>query len=324
MVFQLDDHGLRLVGDIPSGLPMPGLPDVGLADIVRLLPVAAGIALVGYSDNVLTARSLAARHGYKIDANQELLALGLTNLASGLSRGFPISSSASRTAVPASLGSKTQLVSLLAATFVVGSLFGLRPLLGEIPRPALAAVIVAAAFSIIDVTGYRALWRVSREEAALAVITTLAVVIVGVLPGVVAAVVLSLLLAIWRLAHPQDAVLGEPGLVVFRFDAPLLFMNVDRFCERVHEALGRNPGDEEWVILDFEGVGSVDATALDALDELVAQLDSMGVSTIAVTRANREVTGRLHDARLLGPVGRLRSFPTILSAVRAFRARTNR
>ncbi|MDP2289772.1 MAG: SulP family inorganic anion transporter, partial [Actinomycetota bacterium] len=153
-LLSLEEHGVALVGSIPAGLPTPGLPDVSLGDLSALLPVAAGIALVGFTDNVLTARAIASRKGYRIDPNQELLALGLTNLSAGVSQGFPVSSSASRTAVPASLGSRTQLVSLVAAAFVVASLLFARPLLSEIPRTALAAVILVAAISIIDVAGF--------------------------------------------------------------------------------------------------------------------------------------------------------------------------
>jgi SulP family sulfate permease len=338
--FALDGHGVALVGTIPSGLPIPRIPDVSIGDIGRLVPVAAGIAVVGYSDNVLTARSLASRHGYRIDANQELLALGLTNLASGVSQGFPISSSASRTAVPASLGSKTQLVSLVASAFVVASLLGLRPLLGDIPRPALAAVIVTAALAIIDFRGYRTLWSVSREEAALAVTTTLAVIVFGVLTGVVAAVVLSLLVAFTRVARPHDAVLGddpsvdgwvemgvhpaavtEPGLLVYRFDAPLIFVNAERFCERVEAALEHNPGREDWLVLDFEGIGAVDATGLDTLAELVDRLRALDLEVVAVARAHGDVVARLGRAGLLDPPGPIKEFPTINSAVRAYRRR---
>ncbi|MCY7419720.1 MAG: hypothetical protein LH650_14755 [Chloroflexi bacterium] len=146
--------------------PTPALPSVSWNDVGRLLPVAAGIALVGFTDNLLTGRSIAARHGYRVDANQELLALGLTNLAAGASQGFPVSSSASRTAVPALLGSRTQLVSLVAAASVVVTLTGFRPVLGEIPRAALAAVIITVAIAIIDVNGYRSLWKVRQGEAA--------------------------------------------------------------------------------------------------------------------------------------------------------------
>lgn len=339
-VLGADDLGVALVGTVPGGQPVPGLPDVGLDELTRLLPVAAGIALVGYTDNVLTARSIAGRHGYRIDPNRELLALGLVNATSGVWKGFPISSSASRTAVPASLGSRTPAVSLVAAGFVVASVLGLRPLLAEIPRPALAAVILVAAIAIIDVAGYRALWRVSRAECALAVAAAAGVVVLGVLTGVLVAVGLSLAVTLDRIARPHDAVLGdepssdgwvdldahpharpEPGLVVYRFDAPLFFGNVDRFRERVVQALADNPGDEEWVVLDFEGIGMLDATALDGLAELADELAALGIAVVAVTRANADALVHLRRAGLLAPEGPLRSYATIRSATAAFRAR---
>lgn len=338
--FALDAHGVALVGDIPSGLPELRLPDVSAGDLGRLLPVAVGIALVGYADNVLTARSIAARHGYRIDTNQELLALGLTNLASGISQGFPISSSASRTAVPASLGSKTQLVSIVGSVSVVVTLLAFGPLLAHIPQAALAAIIISAALAIIDVAGYRALWRVSREEAVLAGVAALAVIVSGVLVGVVVAVTLSLLAALYRVARPHDAILGdhpgvdgwvevdaypvastEPGLLVYRFDAPLFFLNADWFRARVEQVLADNPGHEEWLVLDFEGIGSLDATALDTLAALMDRLTELRVETVAVARANDIVLIRLRDAELVEPPGPLRSFPTINSAVRAYRQR---
>lgn len=337
-VFALDDDGIAVVGAIPAGLPVPGVPDVAVGDIGRLLPVAAGVALVGYSDNVLTARSIAVGRGYRIDANQELVALGLTNLTAGLSQGFPVSSSASRTAVPASLGSRTQLVSLVASGFVVVTLLAMRPLLAEIPRPALAAVIVSAAIAIIDVPGYRSLWRVSREEFVLAVAAALGVIVFDVLVGVLVAVTLSIVVAFYRIAHPHDAILGdhpdlegwvdaaaypeavtEPGLVVYRFDAPLFFVNADRFRERLERTLAENPGDEDWLVLDCEGIGALDATALDVLAELLRSLVGIGLSVVAVARANENVLTRLGRAGLLEPAGPLRVFPTINSAVRAYR-----
>lgn len=327
-----------VVGEIPEGLPTPGLPAVTLDDVVRLLPVAAGIVLVGFSDNVLTARSIATRMGYRVDPNQELLALGLTNLASGVSQGFPVSSSASRTAVPASLGSRTQVVSLVACSVVVATLLVLSPVLGQIPRAALAAVIVSAAIAIIDVPGYRALWRVSREEAVLAVVAALGVIVFDVLVGVLLAVSLSILVALGRMARPHDAVLGdrpeldgwveveahpgartEPGLLVYRFDAPLFFLNTERFRTRVLDALEANPGLEEWLVLDFEGIGALDASALDGLADLMEQLEVTGVGQVAVARANEDVVRRLRRVGLLEPEGPLRNYPTINAAVRDFR-----
>lgn len=329
-----------VVGAIPEGLPSPGLPDVGWADLVSLLPVAVGIVLVGFTDNVLTGRSIADRLGYRVEPNQELLALGLTNLTSGLSQGFPVSSSASRTAVPASLGSRTQVVSLVAAGLVVATLVLLSPVLGEIPRTALAAVIVSAAIAILDVPGYRALWRASRQEALLAVVATLGVIVFDVLVGVLVAVTLSIVVALSRIARPHDAILGdapdldgwvevdahpeaipEPGLLVYRFDAPLFFLNADRFVARVLDVLEANPGAEEWLVLDFEGVGALDATALDALTGLLGRLDGLGIEVVAVARANDDVVRRLRRVALLEPEGPVRDFATINAAVRAFRQR---
>ncbi len=339
-----EDAWVPVVGAIPEGLPTPGLPAVTRDDLVRLLPVAAGIVLVGFTDNVLTARSIAARMGYRVEPNQELLALGLTNLSAGVSQGFPVSSSASRTAVPASLGSRTQLVSLVAAALVAATLIFLGPVLAEIPRAALAAVIVSAAIAIIDVPGYRALWRVSRQEASLAVVAALGVIVFDVLIGVLLAVSLSIVVALGRIARPHDAVLGdkpevdgwvevdahpgaatEPGLLVYRFDAPLFFLNAERFRARVVETLEANPGREDWLVLDFEGIGGLDATALDGLADLMDQLQRIGVGRVAIARANVDVVRRLRKVGVLAPEGSLHDYATINAAVRDYRRfRTDR
>jgi high affinity sulfate transporter 1 len=338
--FGLDDRGVALVGAIPAGLPVPGLPDITFDDAIALLPAAAAIALVGFTDNVLTARAIAAKQGDRIDANQELIALGAINLTAGLSRGFPISSSASRTVVPATLGSRTQLVSLIGSAFVVVTLLALRPVLGHIPRGALAAVIIAAAIAIIDVAAFRSLWRLSRTEFGLAVVATLGVVVLGVLAGILLAVGLSVAVALQRMAKPHDAVLGDlpgldgwvdtdefpaatviDGLLVFRFDAPLFFLNIDRFGDRLEEAIRESPGDEEWVVIDCEGIGSIDVSAVDGLRDLVERVTAGPTTLIAVARANDHVIARLQRAELLAPHGPIVEFPTINGAVRAFRDR---
>ncbi len=199
-------------------------------------------------------------------------------------------------------------------------------------------MIISAGIAIIDVEGYRALWRVSREEFVLACVAALGVIVFDVLTGVVIAITLSVMVALYHIARPHDAVLGdypeldgwveaaafpqattEPGLLVYRFDAPLFFMNLERFQERVESALSR--GAAEWVILDFEGIGALDATALDGLEELLGRLERAGVRTVAIARANAEVLGRLRRTRLVEPGGAIRIFPTINAAVRAFRLR---
>jgi high affinity sulfate transporter 1 len=336
-LFDLDERGIAVVGEIPAGLPGLAWPDVSADDLVRLLPVALGIALVGYTDNVLTSRSVAARLRYQVDANHELAALGAINVTAGVAQGFPISSSASRTAVPASLGSQTQLVGIVAATFLAGSLLVLRPVLAEIPQPALAAVIIAAAIAIIDIAGFTSLARFSRSELSLAVGAALGVMIFDVLTGVLIAVVLSLLVALGKLARPHDAVLGEgagldgwvdadayagsttlEGLLVYRFDAPLFFANVTWFRQRLRRAMDRNPGAERWVVIDFEGIGSVDATAVEGLCELVDELHDEGV-VVGTARANDVVVGKLQRGGVIERIGDDNVHATINHAVRAFR-----
>ncbi len=335
VALDLPSAGLRVVGELPAGALQLSLPRVGTEDLVALLPTALGVALVGYGDNVLTARSVAARLGYRVDADQELLALGVANLGAGLVGGFPVSSSASRTAVPASLGSQSTLVGLVAAGFLGAALAALGPALALMPEAALAAVIVSAGLAILDLEGFRRLWRVSRAELGLAVLTMLAVMGLDVLSGVLVAIAASVVLALSRIAVPHDAVLtdsrqldgwvdadqyglvpGHEGLLVYRFDAPLFFANAQRFRERLEQVLEAKPGEERWVVLDFEGIGDVDATALDVLQDVVAGLGERGVS-VAVARANRTALGRLAAAELLQPAGPVHSHATILGAVRA-------
>jgi MFS superfamily sulfate permease-like transporter len=336
-LFGLTEHGIAVVGEIPAGLPRLAWPDVDPGDVGRLLPVALGVALVGYPDNILTGRAIAAREHYRIDANQELAALGAINLAAGLAQGFPISSSASRTAVPASLGSRTQLVGIVASMFLGLSLLLFRPVLAEIPQPALAAVIVAAAIVIIDVAGFRSLGRFSRSELLLAVGAALGVVIFDVLAGVLIAVGLSIVVALGKLARPHDAVLGEgagldgwvdteehegsvtlEGLLVYRFDAPLFFANIGWFRQRVQQALDINEGTERWIVIDFEGIGSLDATAAEGLVELVDELHEGGL-VVGIARANRTAIGQLTRGGVLEQIGNENVHATINRAVRAFR-----
>ncbi len=338
VLLDLPASGVRVVGHVSAELPTPHLPALSWGDLSKLLPTALGIALVGYTDNVLTARSVGAKMGYRVDANQELGALGVINLCSSISGGFPVSSSASRTAVPAALGSKTQLTSLVAMAFVVLGLVALGPVLARMPEPALAAVVLSAGIAIIDVGGLRRLWDVSKVELAIAAGGALGVMVFDVLNGVLIAVGASVLLAFARIALPHDAILAHAekldgwvdadqyglqpteGLLIYRFDAPLFFANANRFRERLRLMLEKNPGREEWVVLDFEGIGEVDASALEMLEDLVTELSALSL-VLAVARANERALLRLARGGLLEPHGKLRSFPTINAAVRAFRDR---
>ena len=334
----LAERGVALVGDIPPGLPSLTLPDLVADDVVQLLPVAAGIALVGFTDNVLTARAIAAGRDYRIDPNREMLALGLTNLSAGLFRGFPLSSSASRTAVPALLGSRTQLVSVIAAAFVVVSLLAGRTLMSEIPRAGLAAVIVTAAIAIIEPAKFVSLWRVSRLECGLAALAALTVTVFGVLYGILTALAMSVAMALFNMSRPHDAVLGDlpgvdgwvdvgeypeartaEGLLVFRFDAPLFFINAERFRERLQQELAECAGTPRMVVIDCEGIGSLDASGVDVFADLIGTLRNDDVQTIVVVaRANELVLDRLQRGGLLQPRGPIITYPTINAAVHAY------
>ncbi len=332
------DLDVAVVGSIEAALPTPKVPDVTLEDLVELAPAAAGVALIGYTDNILTARSVAARERYDIDPDRELLALGAMNAAGGLGGGFPVSSSASRSFVPATLGSKSQLSSVVTLVATLLTLLVGRSLLAEIPRAGLAAVIVAAAFAVIDLQGFRRLASISGTETVLAAATALAVITTDLLVGVLVALALSVVITVSRVARPHDAVLGEgegldgwislddpraaslPGLLVYRFDAPLFFANAEYFRERLARAMVVNPGEETHVVLDFEGIGSIDTTAVDHLDELFTDMDRRGI-TLSVARANEKVTAVLVRSGLTDRLGPDRIFPTINAAVADFRRR---
>ena len=270
------------------------------------------------------------------------------NAVGALGGGFPMSSSASRSIVPATLGSRTQMSSLVSFVAVIAVLVAGRSLLAEIPRAALAAVVVAAAFAVIDIAGFASLWKVSRTEAALAAVTCLAILTVDLLFGVLVAIVLSGLVMLQRVARPHDAILGQGGegldgwidvrdqrahiqhgLLVYRFDAPLFFANADEYAKRLIAAFEQNPGDETHVILDFEGIGSLDTTAAERLEQLHDQL-SQDQLTIAVARANDDVIGVMERSGLIDAMAantpphhqrRGRRFPSPVQLIRLPAAR---
>ncbi len=332
---------VAVVGEIEAAVPTPSVPDVGWGDVRTLFLPAAGVALIGYTDNILTARSISTKQGYHVDADRELVALGAMNVAGSVVGGFPVSSSASRSFVPTTIGSRSQLSSLVTlATVIVFLLVG-RSILAEIPQAGLAAVIVAAALAVIDLDGFRRIAALSWVEAALAAVTCLAVIGVDLLTGVLVAVGLSMLLTLGRVARPHDAILGAgagldgwidvdddraeplPGLLVYRFDGPLFFANGEYYRARVRAALDANPGRETTVVLDMEGIGSIDTTAVDHVAGLVDELRARGMA-VGFARANHQVLDLLRNAGVIAQLGDDRVFPTINAAVEEHRRRTGR
>jgi high affinity sulfate transporter 1 len=334
--FGLQDRGIKVVGEIPAGLPAPGLPAVAVADLTALLLPAVGVTIVAYTDNVLTARAFAIRNNYRVDANQELLALGTANLSAGVLRGFPISSSGSRTVIADALGSRSQLYSLVALGAVVATLLVGRAVLAAFPTAALGAIVVYAALRLINLAEFRRIARFRRSELVLALATTAAVLLLGVLYGVLAAVGLSILDLLRRVARPHDGILGYapgvagmhdiddypeatlvPGLVVYRYDAPLCFANAENFRQRALASAEASPTPVEWFVLNAEANVEVDLTAIDTLDELRAELDRRGI-VFAMARVKQDMRDDLAAAGLVDRVGDDLIFPTLPTAVQGY------
>lgn len=334
-LFSLQSVGVEVVGRVPAGLPGLRVPDFSGVDWQLLLPAALGIAVVGYSDNVLTGRGFASKRNEQIDANQELLALGLANLAAGLTRGFPVSSSGSRTALGASMGSRTQVYSLVALAGLLLTVFLLGPILASFPRAALGGVVIYAALRLIDLPELRRLAGFRVAELVLALVTAVSVAMFDVLTGIGIAVVLSVLDLLRRIAMPEAAVLGYvpgmagmhdvrdfpkvdqvPGLVVFRYDSPLFFANAEDFRRRALAAVDRADQPVHWFILNSEANTQLDLTAIDALDEVREALAARGV-LMALARVKQQNLEELERACFVEHLdGRV--YPTLPTAVGAY------
>jgi high affinity sulfate transporter 1 len=325
-----------VVGVLPRGLPTPALPAVGPGDVAQLVPAALAIALVSFTDTALLSRTFARRTGSDVDAGDELLALGVANAAAGFFQAFPISSSGTRTPVAESSGARTQLAGLTAAV-VVALLLALGPgLVRDLPSAALAAVVIAAAVGLFEVRGVLRLLRVDRPEFALSVIGLLAVVLLGVLPGIAVAVGLSLLDFVRHAWRPHDAVLGRvprmkgyhdltrhpealqvPGLLLFRWDAPLFFANAAHFGRRVRELVAEAQPTVRWVVVAAEPITDVDATAFDMLEALQGELEESGIEL-----GFAEMKGPVKDRVRRYGLGRQLFFPTLGVAVREYLRQT--
>jgi len=333
--FGLKDHGLSVVGTVPSGLPIPRVPDLSMSDLRDLLLPAIGIAMVAFTDNVLTARAFATRGRYDVDANQELLALGVANIGAGLFKGFPVSSSGSRTALGDAAGSRTQMYSIVALASLVFVLLAGGPLLANFPDAALGAIIIYAATRLVDVAEFRRIARFRRSELVLALTALAGVLVLNILYGVLVAIGVSVANLLRRVARPHDAILGRvdglagmhdvddypeaqtiPGLVVYRYDSPLFFANADDFKRRALAAA--DPADQpKWFVLNVEANVEVDITGLDAVESLRVELERRGI-VLAMARVKQDVLDDLRAFGLAESIGEARLFPTLPTAVAAY------
>ncbi|MGZ4735526.1 MAG: SulP family inorganic anion transporter [Acidimicrobiia bacterium] len=332
-VFDLASHGVATVGTLPQGFPKPSLPWTSVSDVGPLLLAAIGIVLVSLTDTIATASSFAARRGDELQPNQEMIGIGAANVAAGFFQGFAVSTSGSRTAVAEQSGAKTQLTGVVGAALVAILLLFLNSLLSDLPQSALAGVVIAAALSLTNITALRQYAKVRRSSLLLSLVATLGVVALGVLQGIVVAIFLAMLLFFRRNWWPHGALLGrtddsegwhnvddlagareEPGIVVYRWEAPLFFANARTFREQVRGLVKeRQP---RWVVLQCEAITDIDVTAADVLQQLDVELNAAGIHLAFV-----ELRSRLQDLvgrhGLYDTLDRDHFYPTLDAALAA-------
>jgi high affinity sulfate transporter 1 len=336
-VFNLASRaGLSVVGTLPQGLPSFTIPWVSLQDLGPLLIGAMAIAVVSFADTSVLSRTFAAKSGAYVDPNQELIGLGAANVATGFFQGFSISSSSSRTPVAESAGSKTQLTGIVGAVAIALLLVFAPGLLQNLPSTTLAAVVIASAIGLFETKDLRRLYRIQQWEFWLSIACFLGVAIFGPIPGILFAIIIALLEFVWDGWRPHYAVLGRaegvkgyhditrypeavriPGLVLFRWDAPLFFANAEQFHESVLNAVDESPSPVRWFVVAAEPVTSVDVTAADMLAELDDELHQAGIQLVFAEMKD-PVKDKLRRFDLYDRFGDQLFFPTVGQAVNAY------
>jgi high affinity sulfate transporter 1 len=339
-VFSFAEHGVRVLGEIPAGLPALMIPAIGARDWEPLALGAVGLALISYNSAMVTARGFAAKNRYDIDPNREFVALGVANIGAGVLQGFAVSGADSRTAVNDASGGKSQVTGLVAAAVLALTLMFLTEPLGWLPMAVLSAVLIKAAMGLFDLRGQANLRRASPQEFRLCLITLLGVITVGVLPGVVVAVGLAMVQVLARASRPHDAVLGRvpgtgafadakthpeaesfPGLVIYRFDASLVFFNADHFKARVRTVVREVPAPVRYFLLDAETMPYLDTTGAASLEQVCGDLEAEGIA-MAVAAAKGPIRTMLERTGLAGRFGPERMFPTVAAAAEALTGAT--
>jgi high affinity sulfate transporter 1 len=335
----LAGHGVSLVGTLPEGLPPLTIPNP-VSDLPLLVAGALGIVLVALADTISTASSFAARTGQEVDGNGEMVGIGAANVAAGFFQGFPVSTSGSRTAVAEQAGAKTQLTGVVGAAAVVLMLVLVPGLLRDLPQPTLAAVVIAAALSLADLPGTVRLWRQRRTECVLSITAFLGVALLGVLQGIAVAVALSILNVFRRAWWPYQTTLGRvpglsgqhdrrlhpdaellPGLVIFRFDAPLFFANARTFRDEIRRLAATEPRPL-WIVIAAEPITDVDTTAADMLADLDEELNAAGTSLV-FAELKSPVREKLDRYKLIGTLDPAHFFSALDDAVDTYQEATH-
>ena len=338
-VFDLEDRGVHVAGDIPAGLPPLALPGIDFGDALDLLPGAIALALVAYAESIAGARKFAVAKKYEVDPNQELIALGAANVGAGLSKAFVVNVSLSRSAVAVDAGQRSQVAGLFNAGLMLITMIALTPLFHDLPEAALAAVVIAAVAHLIDPSEFMRLYRIHRTDFILALVCLFGVLVLDVLPGLLVAVAVSIAALVYRASRPNTAVLGRaageesyrdvarnpeaetvPGLLVFRFDAELFFANANYFKDRVRELIRSAEPPVTGLLIDAEAILDLDTSATDMLGELRTELADSDVELL-LARVHGPVRDMLRKSGLEDAIGTDRLYPTVRAGVDDFLAR---
>jgi high affinity sulfate transporter 1 len=326
-------YGLDVLGLLPRGLPGFAIPWIGANDIVPVLLGGCAVALVSFADTSVLSRAYAARLGTEVDPNQEMVGLGAANLAAGCFHGFPISSSSSRTPVAEAAGARTQLTSVVGALAIAALLLAAPNLLRHLPTAALAAVVIASAIGLFEITDLKRIYRIQQWEFWLSIACLVGVAVLGAIPGIGLAIAIAIAEFLWDGWRPHSAILGRadrvkgyhditrypdarriPGLVLFRWDAPLFFANAEFFKERALDAVAKSPTPVRWLVVAAEPVTSVDVTAADMLAELDETLHAKGIE-FCFAELKDPVKDKLKRFGLFKQLGESAFFPTLGAAV---------
>ncbi|KLN57768.1 SulP family inorganic anion transporter [Variovorax paradoxus] len=328
--------GVSVLGALPQGLPAFAIPWITSADIVPVLIGGCVVALISFADTSVLSRVYAARTRSSVDPNREMVALGAANLAAGLFQGFPVSSSSSRTPVAEAAGARTQLTGVVGALAVALLLVVASGLLKNLPTSALAAVVIASAIGLIEVADLRRIYRIQRWEFWLSAACTVGVTVLGAIEGIGLAIVIAVIEFLWDAWRPYSAVLGRadgvkgyhditrypdarliPGLVLFRWDAPLFFANAELFHDRALDAMASSPTPVRWLVVAAEPVTSVDVTSADMLAELIETLHAAGIQ-LCFAEMKDPVKDKLKRFGLFERLGEAAFFPTLGATVRRY------
>src|SRR6516165_5829188 len=326
-------YGVDVLGPLPRGLPGFAIPWIGTGDIVPVLLGGCAIALVSFADTSVLSRAYAARLGTDVDPNQEMVGLGAANLAAGFFHGFPISSSSSRTPVAEAAGARTQLTSVVGALAIAVLLLVAPNLLRHLPNAALAAVVIASAIGLFEITDLKRIYRIQQWEFWLSIACLVGVAVLGAIPGIGLAIAIAIAEFLWDGWRPHSAILARaegvkgyhditrypdarriPGLVLFRWDAPLFFANAEFFKERALDAVAKSPTPVRWLVVAAEPVTSVDVTAADMLAELDETLHEKGIE-FCFAELKDPVKDKLKRFGLFKQLGENAFFPTLGAAV---------